>query len=181
MNAIDGNAATGWGGSPYHDGVLPFLALRLAEPVSTSADTQIVIRLRHDTAFRKATTGRVRIALSPELAAPVMDGTNKKHEQVDKGLSGAILDALKKPADKRSDDDKTLIGKVLDWTDARHTDLVAARGRAQAKLEAFELTDVDMIAVALATIRAETEGFVPISEMISQYNTLPGKPPFKSL
>ena len=49
-----------------------------------------------------------------------------------------------------------------------------------AALEAFELTDVDMIAVALATIRAETEGFVPISEMISQYNTLPGKPPFSA-
>ena len=150
MNAIDGNAATGWGGSPYHDGVLPFLALRLAEPVSTSADTQIMIRLRHETAFRKATTGRVRIALSPGLAAPVMDGTNKKHEQVDKGLSGAILDALKKPADKRSDDDKTLIGKVLDWTDARHTELVATRGLAQAKLEAFELT-VPRVLVTEAT------------------------------
>jgi len=49
-----------------------------------------------------------------------------------------------------------------------------------AALEAFELTDVDMIAVALATIRAETEGFVPISEMISQYNTPPGKLPFSA-
>jgi|GEM_PF-2935448 len=37
---------------------------------------------------------------------------------------------------------------------------------------AFHLTDVDMIAVALATIRAESEGFVPIAEMVSQFNTL---------
>ena len=41
MNAIDGAAATGWGGSPHHDGVLPFLALRLSEPVTTGAEARL--------------------------------------------------------------------------------------------------------------------------------------------
>lgn len=48
-------------------------------------------------------------------------------------------------------------------------------------LEAMEdagLGDTDMILMALATIRAETEGFEPISEYKSKYNTDPGKHPF---
>jgi peptidoglycan L-alanyl-D-glutamate endopeptidase CwlK len=43
---------------------------------------------------------------------------------------------------------------------------------------AEELTDKPMVLMALATIRAETEGFVPISEGISRFNTSPNGPPF---
>jgi len=155
LNAIDGDPRTGWGGSPYHDGLLPFLALRLAEPLTTTADTRIVVRLRHETAYRRATTGRVRIALSPGLAAPVMDPTNKKHEQVDKGLSAGVVTALGKAADKRSDEEKELIAKVLDWTDAGRVELVAARQRAKAELDAFEL-GVPRVMVTEATTPEET-------------------------
>jgi len=34
-----------------------------------------------------------------------------------------------------------------------------------------------MVSVALGTIRAEAEGFVPISELPSHFNTLPARPP----
>jgi predicted chitinase len=47
-----------------------------------------------------------------------------------------------------------------------------------AALSAFGLDDADMIGMALATIRAETEGFVPIAELPSHFNTLPGQAPF---
>ncbi|HYJ89241.1 MAG TPA: peptidoglycan-binding protein [Pyrinomonadaceae bacterium] len=40
------------------------------------------------------------------------------------------------------------------------------------------LTDKQMILMALATIRAETASFRPISEGISKHNTTPGKHPF---
>ncbi|MDM0073416.1 C1 family peptidase [Variovorax sp. J2P1-59] len=40
------------------------------------------------------------------------------------------------------------------------------------------LTDPAMILGALGTIRAETEGFVPISEFQSKYNTAPGGAPY---
>ena len=40
------------------------------------------------------------------------------------------------------------------------------------------LTDKPMVLVALATIRAETEGFIPLSEDISPFNTSPGGHPF---
>lgn len=40
------------------------------------------------------------------------------------------------------------------------------------------LQDKPMVLMALATIRAETEGFVPISEGISRFNTSPGGQPY---
>ena len=45
-------------------------------------------------------------------------------------------------------------------------------------LAAAVLGDKDMILMALATIRAETESFKPISELPSRFNTSPGGHPF---
>lgn len=45
-------------------------------------------------------------------------------------------------------------------------------------LVAPQLVEKPMVLMALATIRAETEGFVPISEGQSQFNTSPGGTPF---
>ncbi|MFH7242598.1 MAG: peptidoglycan-binding protein [Spirulina sp.] len=45
-------------------------------------------------------------------------------------------------------------------------------------LEKVGLGDLDMVLMALGTIRAETGSFVPISEYQSQYNTAPGGRPF---
>ncbi len=47
-----------------------------------------------------------------------------------------------------------------------------------AALEEKKLTDKPMVLIALATIRAETEGFEPISEGIAPLNTSPGGHPF---
>jgi len=49
-----------------------------------------------------------------------------------------------------------------------------------AALAAFGLTDVNMICTALGTIRAETEGFAPIAELPSHFNTLPGQAAFSA-
>src|SRR5215470_10692776 len=45
-------------------------------------------------------------------------------------------------------------------------------------LVAPQLTEKPMVLMSLATIRAETEGFVPISEFQSRFNTSPGGHPF---
>jgi putative chitinase len=45
-------------------------------------------------------------------------------------------------------------------------------------LNAAGLGDKDMILMALATIRAETGNFTPLSEFQSKFNTAPGGPPF---
>ncbi|MCW5642657.1 MAG: peptidase C1 [Rhodoferax sp.] len=47
-----------------------------------------------------------------------------------------------------------------------------------AALDSCGLRDRTMICAALGTIRAESEGFLPISEMQSQFNTRPGEAPF---
>ena len=49
-----------------------------------------------------------------------------------------------------------------------------------AALNVVGLNDRPMICAALGTIRAETEGFVPISEFPSHFNTTPGMPPFSA-
>ncbi|MDM0112530.1 C1 family peptidase [Variovorax sp. J22R133] len=49
-----------------------------------------------------------------------------------------------------------------------------------AALADADLTDRPMILGALGTIRAESEGFLPIAEFPSQFNTKPGFPPFSS-
>jgi peptidoglycan L-alanyl-D-glutamate endopeptidase CwlK len=45
-------------------------------------------------------------------------------------------------------------------------------------LQERDLTDRDMVLMALSTIRAETAGFVPIDEGKSRFNTSPGGKPF---
>ncbi len=47
-----------------------------------------------------------------------------------------------------------------------------------AALMAADLHSLPVMLAALATIRAETEGFVPISEAVSRFNTSPGGHPF---
>lgn len=47
-----------------------------------------------------------------------------------------------------------------------------------AALDALGLTDRPMVCAALGTIRAESEGFLPIAEFQSPYNTRPGGAPF---
>jgi peptidoglycan hydrolase-like protein with peptidoglycan-binding domain len=49
-----------------------------------------------------------------------------------------------------------------------------------AALEASGLGDRAMLCMALGTIRAESEGFLPIAEFPSQFNTLPGRAPFSA-
>ncbi|MFM2448339.1 MAG: hypothetical protein RIS44_789 [Pseudomonadota bacterium] len=49
-----------------------------------------------------------------------------------------------------------------------------------AALGAVGLVDAPMICAALGTIRAESEGFLPISEFPSQFNTKPGGAPFSA-
>jgi len=47
-----------------------------------------------------------------------------------------------------------------------------------ASLSQAKLDDKPMVLMALSTIRAETEGFVPIAEGLSRYNTSPSGRPF---
>lgn len=74
--------------------------------------------------------------------------------------------------------DTALVRKLFPYT--KTSNIVQNLPYVMAALAAFGLTDRDMVSVALATIRAETEGFVPIAEMPSHFNTLPGQAAFSA-
>ncbi len=74
--------------------------------------------------------------------------------------------------------DAALVGKLFPYT--RTSSIARNLPYVCAALAAFDLTDAEMVAVALGTIRAETEGFVPIAELPSHFNTLPGQAAFSA-
>src|SRR5438093_9273218 len=59
LAAIDGNPKTAWG-IRFGEARNPFLALRFAGPVSTTADSTIVVTLRLDSVLRRASNGPLR-------------------------------------------------------------------------------------------------------------------------
>ncbi len=74
--------------------------------------------------------------------------------------------------------DTDLVSKLFPYT--KTSNIAQNLPYVTAALAAFDLTDVNMICVALGTIRAETEGFVPIAESPSHFNTLPGQAAFSA-
>jgi len=97
------------------------------------------------------------------------------------GIVGAHCHALlglRKSARFEVEPDFTSVRKLFPATKpaniARYLPYVAAA------LDVSGLTDRAMLLAALGTIRAESEGFVPISELPSQFNTKPGSAPFSA-
>jgi hypothetical protein len=127
MSAIDGNPKTGWGVSDG-EGRSPFLALRFAEPVTTSARSVITVHLRHDSDLRHATIGRVRLALSqgryswPELgdagveAGLPVDQSRLINGGVRDGVQGNVLDALKVAPGARSEGQRKTVQEYFQWS-----------------------------------------------------------------
>ena len=74
--------------------------------------------------------------------------------------------------------DNALVGKLFPFT--KTSNIAKNLPYVTAALATFGLTDANMISVALGTIRAETEGFVPIAELPSHFNTLPGQAAFSA-
>jgi predicted chitinase len=74
--------------------------------------------------------------------------------------------------------DIALVGKLFPYT--RTSNIARNLPYVTTALAAFGLTDANMIGAALGTIRAETEGFVPLAELPSQFNTLPGQAAFSA-
>ncbi|UCV06506.1 C1 family peptidase [Dechloromonas denitrificans] len=82
------------------------------------------------------------------------------------------------PAELAVKVDTALVAKLFPFT--RTSNIATNLPYVTAALAAFGLTDANLIAVALGTIRAETEGFVPIAELPSHFNTRPGQAAFSA-
>jgi len=68
LAAIDGNPQPR-GAFRFGEARNPFLALRFADAVATTAETTIVVTLRHHSELRRATIGRFRLALAADAYA----------------------------------------------------------------------------------------------------------------
>jgi hypothetical protein len=155
MTSIDGVDSTGWGVSTYGDSNAPFLALRFDAPLVTSEDSRVVVRLRHDSAFRKATIGRFRLAVSSGPALPVADNpTRRNPKQVTSGLPSCVIQAIKKEASNRTAEENEQVGSALDWISAPAA-LLSASLRAEAALSNLE-AEIPRVMVTEATEPAVT-------------------------
>ena len=113
MAAIDGDAKTGWGIS-FGDGRDGFLALRLAEPLRTEAGTIVTVRLRHDSAWRRAVMGRFRLALTAgEHAWP--DHQIKLPRPLN-GVPADVAAALREPEEKRTEAQRKALLDLFKWS-----------------------------------------------------------------
>jgi hypothetical protein len=129
MAAIDGNPDTGWGAS-FGEARNPFLALRLKQKLITSAGTVITVKLKHDSAYRRATIGRFRLALSSaEYSAPESGESATKFRlpvkdeniltlsvATDRGVPPAVLRAIQVYEQERTEEQSEEIEKFFLYT-----------------------------------------------------------------
>ena len=127
MAVIDGNPTTGWG-QDGDEGKSPFLALRFAQPVKTGPGTVITLYLHQDSSVRRATIGRLRLALSsgqyswPELgdagvdAGLPLDAEKLPRGGVRDGVPGDVLKALNVSPASRSTEQAETLREYFQWS-----------------------------------------------------------------
>jgi len=101
-SAIDGDLKTAWSFGDFGTSASnPFAAFQLAEPLTTTSDTTIVIRIRQLSPVRRATLGRFRLALSagPAWADDAIAGGTVEDNAVDeskeyRGLPARLVQTL---------------------------------------------------------------------------------------
>jgi Protein of unknown function (DUF1553)/Protein of unknown function (DUF1549)/Planctomycete cytochrome C len=142
MAAIDGDSKTGWGVSTYGENRNLFLALRFAEQVHTQADSVLTVRLRQDSEYRRATVGRFRVALSRgAFSWPQPENPKAKNDDADgsnRGLPADVLQALRTPEEKRTDEQKEAVLAHFEWASPELQPLVIEVARLQAELGILE-------------------------------------------
>ncbi|HWQ32173.1 MAG TPA: PSD1 and planctomycete cytochrome C domain-containing protein [Blastocatellia bacterium] len=151
MNAIDGDAKTGWGSS-FADGRGSFIALRFAQKLRTQADAVITVRLHHDSAIRRATPGRFRLALSSaEYSWP--DHTAKTPRPLN-GLAEDVLRALRTPTDKRSEAQTRTLLAFFQWSSPELQPLVVKAAKLEAQSGLLD-SEIPRVMVAESAMPAE--------------------------
>jgi hypothetical protein len=121
LAAIDGKPATAWG-IRFGEARNPFLALRLADAVKTTADTTIVVTMKHESDLRRATIGRFRLALAADAYAwpPTADAGRRLRSSDPSGkttwasgLPEDVLRAMRRPAEDRDVVEATAMREYL--------------------------------------------------------------------
>ena len=148
-NAIDGNPETGWGAATYRTFRTAFLALDFAEPVTTTATSTITVAVHHDSAYRRAVSGRFRIALAASaLAQPIADRTQNPTIP---GLTAELRKAIESEPAKRTEQQADEIRALVDST---HPEL-APLWNELSRLESERAVLRAQIPQVVATVAAE--------------------------
>src|SRR5436309_26061 len=130
LAAIDGNPKTAWG-IRFGEARNPFLALRFAGPVSTTADSTIVVTLRHDSELRRASIGRFRLVLAADpFAWPPIAGAGARVRSKDpsgrttwaSGLPEDVMKALRRPSEDRDEAERTALHEYLIFSSPKLVD-----------------------------------------------------------
>jgi hypothetical protein len=139
MAAIDGDSKTGWGTASYADNSSAFLALRFRNHMRTTADSVVTVRIHHDSVWRRATIGRLRLALSDTLNAwPDPHDLRRRQKRDHGGLTNTMVKALNtKPAD-RKDGQQEALNDLFEWSTPELEHQYAEVAKLQAQLDMLE-------------------------------------------
>jgi hypothetical protein len=166
IGAIDGDPATGWI-SASHFGKSPFLALRFAEPVKTDATSVITVRLRHDSSLRRATIGRLRLALSSGRYSWPLDDLDTVEDDpevgeqrsskggADDGMPSEVLEALKVAPEARCDNHIEALREHFQWSYPRLQPLFVQLERLKAARALLD-AEIPTVMITEATTPRET-------------------------
>ena len=156
LAAIDGDPKTAWG-IRFGEARDPFLAVRFSEPVRTSAKSQIVVTLRHESELRKAVIGRFRLALAadPYSWPPIADAGERARSADPNawfsGLPEQVMKALRRPAEDRDEDESNALHDYWLWSNQQ---LAAEYTVVQRSQTQFGLLDA-AIPKVLATVSTD--------------------------
>jgi hypothetical protein len=170
-SAIDGDLKTAWSFGDFGTSASnPFAAFQFAEPVTTTPETTIVIRIRQVSQVRRATLGRFRLALSagPAWADDAIAGGTVEDNAIDEskeylGLPARLVQMLTAPegasgpaaasgggrARVSAPAAQTLIETYFQLSSPDLAPLVSARARLEAAKAAIQM-DVARVMVAEA-------------------------------
>jgi Protein of unknown function (DUF1553)/Protein of unknown function (DUF1549)/Planctomycete cytochrome C len=124
LAAIDGDPRTAWG-IRFGEARNPFLAVRLAEPLQTTAESRILVTLRHESELRGAVIGRFRLALAADAFAwPPLADAGRRARSNDpsgartwaSGLPEDVMRALRRPADDRDETERNALRDYRIWS-----------------------------------------------------------------
>jgi hypothetical protein len=142
MAAIDGDPKTGWGTNFYGDNISGMLALRFASPLRTGADSVITVRIHQDSEYRRATIGRLRLALSDaQYAWPDPADARQRQKRDHSGLTETVLKALQTDPAERKPSQKQALFDMFQWSSPEVEPLLIEAEKAE---EQFDLLDTSI-------------------------------------
>jgi hypothetical protein len=155
MAAIDGDPKTGWGVAGPGENRNLFLALRFTEPLHTEVDSEITVRLRQDSEYRRSTIGRLRLALSTaQYSWPDPENPTVK-TPTNHGLPADVLKAFRTPQDQRTDEQKKTLQAHFEWAAPELQPLERELARIEAEIGVFR-GSIPRVVVTEATEPRET-------------------------